>query len=490
MQPAEMRIMLNRRTKVAAAVLAAGAIAAAVPASAGAASASGPGSAATAAHTQGPDILPALGAPGAAPHAEAGAASTAAPAPVSAPLTPSQCEAAYGTPCYAGALLRKIYGLAGMKDEGQGGVATLVMPYFDPVLDHDVDTYAAQSGLPVPDLHISKFGDPVTADPGNPTQAIAVMEETLDAEMILTGAPKARLNVVMTQEDYSLASSGFSYAGKIVQGLTAERPRVDTVSFSLGYSEASYAEETGSTSAGDAEIRSQAALLGGAIDDGITVMASTGDTGPAVYNDQGTGFEPDAGVNFPASDPQVTAVSGTQVNAGDAGERTQPDAIWSNDGDGGATGGGLSDVFSRPAWQDPYASLTGQHRGVGDVSMIGASATPVWMYTSEYNAFPDQAAGWVRVAGTSVSSPLFTGIVTDAAAAAGHPLGNINPALYAMAGNGAADGIQRVTSGCNTDNGIQGYCAGTGPWSLPDGIGTVGDAARFVPALAAAASRR
>jgi subtilase family serine protease len=478
---------MNRRAKAAtAAALAAGALAAAAvtPASAGAAPVSGPGTAALAARVQGPDVLPPPGQASTASHAAANAANAAAPAPVTAPLAPSQCQEAYGTPCYDAQMLRKIYGLTA-KDEGQGGTAALIMPYYDPVLARDVDTYAAQSGLPVPDLHISTVGHPVTADPANPVQAVAVMEETLDAEMIVAAAPKARLNVDMTQEDYSLKSGDFSYAASIAKNLAAGQPRIDTLSFSLGYSEASYAEETGGGAAGDAEIRSQAALLGDAIQDGITVMASTGDTGPAVYNDQGTGFEPQAGVYFPASDPQVTAVSGTQVNADDAGTRTGPDTVWSNDGDGGATGGGLSGVFSRPAWQDPYASLTGQHRGVGDVSMIGASSTPVEMYTSIYNVFPDQADGWVRVAGTSVSSPLFTGIVTDAAALAGHPLGNINPALYTMAQNDSADGIQPVTSGCNTDQGIQGYCAGPGDWSLPDGIGTVADAARFVPALAA-----
>jgi subtilase family serine protease len=122
--------------------------------------------------------------------------------------------------------------------------------------------------------------------------------------------------------------------------------------------------------------------------------------------------------------------------------------------------------------------------------MIGASETSVWMYTSRYNVFSNQANGWEEVAGTSVSSPLFTGVVTDAAALAGHPLGNVNPALYAMARHPNANGIEAVTSGCNTDAGIQGYCASPGSWSLPDGVGTVGNAARFVPALAAAASRR
>lgn len=99
-------------------------------------------------------------------------------------------------------------------------------------------------------------------------------------------------------------------------------------------------------------------------------------------------------------------------------------------------------------------------------------------------------AGLLGLGGGGDLSPdgLFTGIVALAASLAGHPLGEINPALYAMARRGAADGVERVTSGCNDDEGVRGYCAAPGPWSLPDGIGTVGNAARFVPALAAACS--
>lgn len=435
-------------------------------------------------------VLPPLGQVGTAPvRAVQASAADASPTPVTAPLTPSACQAAYGTPCYSAGLLREIYGLSGMRNEGQGATVALIMPYNNPVLRHDLDTYASQNGLPVPDLQVTTVGHPVTASTSNFDQTIASQEGELDAEMILAMAPKVRLDYIETQTDFSLSPSGFSYAASLLKQLPTLRPAVDAVSFSLGSSEENYAEQAGSTAAGNAVIRQQAAGIGSAVGAGITVMASTGDTGPASSNLAGTAVYSQPAVYFPASAPQVTGVSATQVHADDAGVRTEPDSVWSNDGDGGATGGGLSAVFTRPSYQDPYATLTGSHRGVGDVAMDGASDTPVWMYTSRYNIFSDQATGWVRVAGTSASSPLFTGLVALASAQAGHPLGDINPALYAMAQHGAADGIGAVTSGCNTDDGIQGYCASSGPWSLPDGIGTVDDAARFVPALAAAASR-
>ena len=75
---------------------------------------------------------------------------------------------------------------------------------------------------------------------------------------------------------------------------------------------------------------------------------------------------------------------------------------------------------------------------------------------------------------------------------AGHPLGDINPALYEMSAAGDP-GIVDVTSGNNTvtytqrriTTTVQGFDALPG-YDLASGVGTV-DAAKFVPELAKAA---
>lgn len=66
---------------------------------------------------------------------------------MTSPLTPSACQAAYGTPCYTPVrcMLRKIYRVAGMRDQGQGADLALIMPYRNLVIVHDVDTYAPPS---------------------------------------------------------------------------------------------------------------------------------------------------------------------------------------------------------------------------------------------------------------------------------------------------------------------------------------------------------
>jgi subtilase family serine protease len=83
---------------------------------------------------------------------------------------------------------------------------------------------------------------------------------------------------------------------------------------------------------------------------------------------------------------------------------------------------------------------------------------------------------------------LFAGIIALADQEAGHPLGLINPALYALSASRAA-GIVDITKGNNTVSFTQdgklekvtGYPALRG-YDLASGVGTI-DAARFVPEL-------
>ena len=66
-----------------------------------------------------------------------------------------------------------------------------------------------------------------------------------------------------------------------------------------------------------------------------------------------------------------------------------------------------------------------------------------------YTSFPGSTPGWHLVCGTSEASPEFSAIVALADQVAGHPLGLINPALYALSAV-RAPGLVDVTSGNNT----------------------------------------
>jgi subtilase family serine protease len=119
-----------------------------------------------------------------------------------------------------------------------------------------------------------------------------------------------------------------------------------------------------------------------------------------------------------------------------------------------------------------------------------------------YDTTDPNVAGWSIVGGTSEASPLFSGIVALADQVAGHSLGDLNPALYAMARSGGSDGIVPISQGSNAytfciaadlesnsscpSNSdlvtVPGFQA-NGSYNLATGWGTV-NAATFVPALA------
>jgi len=136
------------------------------------------------------------------------------------------------------------------------------------------------------------------------------------------------------------------------------------------------------------------------------------------------------------------------------------------------------------------ARVAGPMRGVPDISMSGACDGAV----TTYNSYPGGVTGWHLTCGTSEATPLFSGIVALADQVARHPLGLINPTLYALSAL-HAPGLVDVTSGNNTvaftqgtDNTlftVQGYPARPG-YDLASGVGTV-NAAYFVPELARAA---
>jgi subtilase family serine protease len=189
----------------------------------------------------------------------------------------------------------------------------------------------------------------------------------------------------------------------------------------------------------------------------VTVLAATGDTGAADVDSHDRYFRHPV-TDWPASDPLVTAVGGSQMSLKTSGARRRPDRVWNDSQnkavarffgvrvpDPDAGGGGSSIEFGRPAYQDSVAARVGTHRGVPDVSMNGACSSQV----ETYQSFPGQRKGWYLACGTSESTPLFAGIVALADQAVGHHIGAINPALYALSAAGAP-GIVDLTRGSTT----------------------------------------
>ena len=149
-----------------------------------------------------------------------------------------------------------------------------------------------------------------------------------------------------------------------------------------------------------------------------------------------------------------------------------------------ATGGGKSAYYGRPGYQNGVRNVTGNQRGIPDISMSASCSVAV----NVFETFTGGQGGWTASCGTSESAPMFAAIVALADQVAGHPLGLVNPALYALAA-GHAPGIVPVASGNNTvsfsGGTVHGYSVRHG-YNLVTGLGTV-NGQYLVPELARSA---
>jgi kumamolisin len=181
-----------------------------------------------------------------------------------------------------------------------------------------------------------------------------------------------------------------------------------------------------------------------------------------------------AHVDYPASSPYVLACGGTAVTL-DAAGAIADEVVW-NDGFTG-TGGGISDLYPVPAYQDahvlpPSFNDGKKRRGVPDVA---AAASRL----NGYRIIVD--AGEIVASGTSASAPLWGACLALANAERGKPLGFLNTRLYRQSSL-----LRPIVTGNNIATGTNiGYQATRG-WSACTGLG-VPKGADLIRALTAIA---
>jgi kumamolisin len=262
-------------------------------------------------------------------------------------------------------------------------------------------------------------GDPESADG----------EVALDIEVAGAVAPEARLAVYFAPN----TDRGFLDAINAAIHDTVRKPAV--ISISWGAPENQWTPQ--SMNAFNAAFH-DAALLG------ISVCAASGDNGSSDGESDRANH-----VDFPASSPWVLACGGTRLKAN--GSRIQSETVW-NDGDGGATGGGVSAHFSKPAYQ---AAISINGRGVPDVAGNADPATG-------YRVIVDGKAS--VIGGTSAVAPLWAGLIALLNEQLGTTVGWLHPRLYGTIAQHKA--LHDVTSGTN-----DAYRAQTG-WDACTGLGT------------------
>ncbi|HEX3592861.1 MAG TPA: S53 family peptidase [Pseudonocardiaceae bacterium] len=258
-------------------------------------------------------------------------------------------------------------------------------------------------------------------------------EVLLDIEVLGALAPKAGIQVYFAPN----TDQGFVDA---VSNAVHATPAPAVVSISWGQSEDQWTEQA--RSALDQVFADAAAL-------GVTVCAASGDNGSSDAQDDGTPH-----VDYPASSQYVLACGGTSLKL-DSGGAVASETVWNNGGNGGATGGGVSDLVQVPSWQTnagvPDRVGGGPGRGVPDVA---GNADPATGYRVRVDGKS------TVLGGTSAVAPLWAALVCRLAQATGRSLGLLQPVLYQ-----ANAGLRDITEG---DNGA--YRAGPG-WDACTGLG-------------------
>jgi kumamolisin len=259
----------------------------------------------------------------------------------------------------------------------------------------------------------------------------------LDIEVAGAIAPDAQIAVYFAPN----TDQGFFDAITTAIHDTTHRPSV--ISISWGGPESAWTPQT--MTAFDQAFQDAAAM-------GITVCIASGDDGSSDGVEDGSDH-----VNFPASSPYALACGGTSLKA--SGGSISSETVWNDGAQGGATGGGISGFFARPAYQNGLsAALTSggttplTKRGVPDVAGDADENTG-------YNVRVDGTD--TVIGGTSAVAPLWAGLIARINSAKGKPVGFINPALYQ---NGAA--FNGITKGNNGD-----HAAASG-WNACTGMGS------------------
>jgi subtilase family serine protease len=385
----------------------------------------------------------------------------AAPKAPDGGLTPGQLRTAYN-----------IGPLAARGITGRGQTVVIVDSFGSPTIRSDLAKFDIHFGLPAPpSLRIIQPAGRVPRYRPTADRLSWASETTLDVEWAHVVAPGASIVLAETPTSENEGTTGFP------QIVTAEKY---VLRHRLGQVISQSFAATEQTFPSRRALEGLRAPYTLAARDHVSVLTATGDAGATGFTNSMQSYYPTRAVSWPASDPLVTAVGGTQLSLRASGARRKPDVAWA---DGG---GGQSLVFARPSYQSRVRAVTGSRRGVPDISMDASCRSPVAVYAS----FPGTGTDhWTALCGTSLATPLMAGLVALATQVAGHSLGLMNPALYAMAARHSL-GIIDIRSGNNTFSfvrrgkrtTVRGFGARAG-YDLVSGLGTV-NAAYFVPGLA------
>jgi kumamolisin len=309
---------------------------------------------------------------------------------------------------------------------------------------NDIRVYCSNLGITPPSVTsvpVDGASNAPTGDANGPDG-----EVLLDIEIVGTIAPKVQVLV------YFAPNTDAGFVDAINAAVHGPQGKPSVLSISWGSPESEWTAQ--GTQALDQALQDAAAL-------GVTICVASGDGGSSDGVNDGL-----AHVDFPASSQYAIGCGGTHLTA--SGDKITSQVVWDDLPKGGATGGGVSDVFPLPSWQTgvgvpPSANPGGKTgRGVPDVS---GDADPQTGYSIRVDGKQ------ITVGGTSAVAPLTTGLLALINQSIGKPAGFINPLLYETT---SAAAFRDVVSGTNgAYQAAPGWDACTG-WGSPDGAKLLG----------------
>jgi uncharacterized protein (TIGR03437 family) len=385
--------------------------------------------------------------------------------------------------------IQTIYDISPLYSMGIDGTGqTVVVVGASDVYSVDLQDFRSASGLPAPQVTVQLPG----ADPG-----ITGAQPEADIDLEWLGAVAYNASIIFVTAPDAFVAAQYAI----------DQNYAPVLSMSFSFCEADSSSEPVVTEALAQQANAQ----------GITWLVAAGDQASAPCDRSGsTGAMPmvatqGLSVNFPSTLPEVTAVGGTMFNEGggnywapqnNANNSSAlsyiPEVAWNETTANGGIilggTGGVSTLFTKPAWQTGPGVPNDGQRDVPDVALDAA------VYHDPYGVF--SGGGTLGFyGGSSVAAPIFAGMVVllnqylvTNGIQAQPGLGNINPALYRMAqttpqafhditqGNNIVP-CQIGTPDCTT--GSFGYSAGPG-YDLVTGLGSV-DASNLITQWSSAA---
>jgi subtilase family serine protease len=323
--------------------------------------------------------------------------------------------------------LQTAYNLTGLYNEGYNGAGQTIAIIDwcgSPTITADANGFSKKFGLPA--LTSSNFS--IIPVPTASQCAAPDPEINLDVEWSHAVAPGANINLVVPPSaSFQDIDEAESYI--VIYGLGT------VISGSYGAPESEVATS---------EVENENLINEMAAVSGISANFASGDEGDFTIE----GIPPT--VSIPADGTYATAVGGVTLalntnntiawQAGWGNDEVllvEPGFIYNPPADFGfiyGSGGGPSGVFAKPSFQ---SGLPGAWRQLPDISWLADPYTGVVILITEPGQSPSQV--YLAYGGTSVATPMFSGLWAIANEEAGAALGQAAPYLYSLPAGAITD---------------------------------------------------